>query len=114
VATIRLDRRPADHHTYVKIILNSISERQRWRTQYEHAKTIAADGWGCGQCFGSRPTTLISTVPPPVVVDTSRELDVIVDRAKRAPVPRLCCTQLKERRRRCVSAGPSSVATWWT
>jgi hypothetical protein len=87
VATIRLDRRPADHHTYVKIILNSISERQRWRTQYEHAKTIAADGWGCGQCFGSRPTTLISTVPPPVVVDTSRELNVIVDRAKRAPVP---------------------------
>jgi hypothetical protein len=35
------DVRP-DHDTYVKTILDSISERQRWRTQYEHAKTAAA------------------------------------------------------------------------
>jgi hypothetical protein len=39
------DVRP-DHDTYVKIILDSISERQRWRSQYEHAKTtaVAVDG----------------------------------------------------------------------
>jgi hypothetical protein len=35
------DVRP-DHDTYVKVILNSISERQRWRAQYEAAKTAAA------------------------------------------------------------------------
>jgi hypothetical protein len=38
------DIRP-DHDTYVKTILNSISEQQRWRQQYEHAKsTTAANG----------------------------------------------------------------------
>jgi hypothetical protein len=36
------DVRP-DHNTYVKIILDSISERQRWRTQYEHAKAATTD-----------------------------------------------------------------------
>jgi hypothetical protein len=35
------DTRP-DHDTYVKVILESIAERQRWRNQYEHAKTTAA------------------------------------------------------------------------
>jgi hypothetical protein len=35
------DVRP-DHDTYVKVILDSISERQRWRVQYEAAKTPAA------------------------------------------------------------------------
>ena len=35
------DVRP-DHDTYVKVILDSISERQRWRTQYEQAKIAAA------------------------------------------------------------------------
>ena len=35
------DVRP-DHDTYVRIVLDSIAERQRWRTQYEHAKTLAA------------------------------------------------------------------------
>ena len=32
------DVRP-DHDTYVRIVLDSIGERQRWRAQYEHAKT---------------------------------------------------------------------------
>ena len=36
------DVRP-DHDTYVKVILDSISERQRWRVQYDAAKTAAAD-----------------------------------------------------------------------
>jgi hypothetical protein len=35
------DTRP-DHDTYVTVVLNSIGERQRWRAQFEHAKTIAA------------------------------------------------------------------------
>ena len=35
------DIRP-DHDTYVRVVLNSIGERQRWRAQYEHAKTAAA------------------------------------------------------------------------
>jgi hypothetical protein len=35
------DVRP-DHDTYVRIVLDSIAERQRWRTQYEHAKTATA------------------------------------------------------------------------
>jgi hypothetical protein len=35
------DTRP-DHETYVKAILQSVAERQRWRAQYEHAKTVAA------------------------------------------------------------------------
>ena len=34
------DMRP-DHDTYVRIVLDSIGERQRWRAQYEHAKTLA-------------------------------------------------------------------------
>ena len=36
------DVRP-DHDTYVTVILQSIGERQRWRTQYEAAKTLAAE-----------------------------------------------------------------------
>jgi hypothetical protein len=35
------DTRP-DHDTYIKVILNSVAERQRWRAQYEHAKAVAA------------------------------------------------------------------------
>ena len=35
------DVRP-DHDTYVKVILDPISERQRWHAQYEAAKTAAA------------------------------------------------------------------------
>ena len=35
------DVRP-DHDTYVRIVLDSIGERQRWRAQYEAAKTAAA------------------------------------------------------------------------
>jgi len=35
------DVRP-DHDTYVRIVLDSISERQRWRAQYEAAKTAVA------------------------------------------------------------------------
>ena len=35
------DTRP-DHDTYVTVVLNYIGERQRWRAQYEHAKTTAA------------------------------------------------------------------------
>jgi hypothetical protein len=35
------DVRP-DHDTYVRIVLDSIGERQRWRAQYEQAKTLAA------------------------------------------------------------------------
>ena len=35
------DVRP-DHDTYVSIVLDSIGERQRWRAQYEAAKTTAA------------------------------------------------------------------------
>jgi hypothetical protein len=35
------DVRP-DHDTYVRIVLDSIGERQRWRAQYEAAKTFAA------------------------------------------------------------------------
>jgi hypothetical protein len=31
-----------DHDTYVRIVLDSIGQRQRWRAQYEHAKTLAA------------------------------------------------------------------------
>jgi hypothetical protein len=31
-----------NHDTYVRIVLDSIGERQRWRAQYEHAKTLAA------------------------------------------------------------------------
>jgi hypothetical protein len=37
------DRRP-DRDTYVKVILQSIAERWRWRGHYEHAKTAAAAG----------------------------------------------------------------------
>jgi hypothetical protein len=36
------DTRP-DHDTYVSVILNSIGERQRWRAQYEAAKTAGAE-----------------------------------------------------------------------
>ena len=40
------DTRP-DDDTYIKAILQSIAERQRWRTQYEAAKaTVAAAGAG--------------------------------------------------------------------
>ena len=39
------DTRP-DHDTYVKVVLQSVAERQRWRTQYEHAKTVAAAAAG--------------------------------------------------------------------
>ena len=35
------DIRP-DHDTYVRVVLDSIGQRQRWRAQYEHAKTLAA------------------------------------------------------------------------
>ena len=34
------DMRP-DHDTYVRVVLDSIGQRQRWRAQYEHAKTLA-------------------------------------------------------------------------
>lgn len=37
------DVRP-DHDTYVTVVLNSIGERQRWRSQYQAAKTAAAAG----------------------------------------------------------------------
>ena len=39
------DMRP-DHDTYVRIVLDSIGERQRWRAQYEHAKTFARSAPG--------------------------------------------------------------------
>ena len=39
------DLRP-DHDTYVRIVLDSIGERQRWRAQYEAAKTVAAAAAG--------------------------------------------------------------------
>jgi hypothetical protein len=39
------DTRP-DHDTYVKAILQSIVERQRWRLQYEAAKTLMAAAAG--------------------------------------------------------------------
>ena len=39
------DVRP-DHDTYVRIVLDSIGERQRWRAQYEQAKTVAAAAAG--------------------------------------------------------------------
>jgi hypothetical protein len=39
------DTRP-DHDTYVKVILQSVVERQRWRAQYEEAKTVAAAAAG--------------------------------------------------------------------
>jgi hypothetical protein len=50
------DVRP-DHDTYVKIILNSISERQRWRSQYEQAKTAATatDDAACGVSTVAQP-----------------------------------------------------------
>ena len=35
------DLRP-DHDTYVRVVLESIGQRQRWRAQYEAAKTAAA------------------------------------------------------------------------
>jgi hypothetical protein len=35
------DTRP-DHDTYVKVILQSVAERQRWRAGYEAAKSAAA------------------------------------------------------------------------
>ena len=35
------DTRP-DHDTYVRVILHAITERQRWRAQYDTAKTAAA------------------------------------------------------------------------
>ena len=35
------DVRP-DHDTYVRVVLESIGQRQRWRVQYEAAKTAAA------------------------------------------------------------------------
>ncbi len=50
------DIRP-DHDTYVKVILDSISEPQRWRAQYEAAKTAAAGVAG--------PVDGISTVAQP-------------------------------------------------
>jgi hypothetical protein len=50
------DTRP-DHDTYVKVILRSIAERQRWRTQYEHAKTAAA--------AATRPVDSVSTTDQP-------------------------------------------------
>ena len=39
------DIRP-DHDTYVRVVLDSIGQRQRWRAQYEHAKTAAAAAAG--------------------------------------------------------------------
>jgi hypothetical protein len=39
------DSRP-DHGSYVKVILQSIAERLRWRAQYEAAKATAAAGTG--------------------------------------------------------------------
>jgi hypothetical protein len=50
------DVRP-DHDTYLKIILNSISERQRWRSQYEQAKTAATatDDAACGVSTVAQP-----------------------------------------------------------
>lgn len=56
------DMRP-NHDTYVKVILDSITERHRWRAQYEAAKTAAAgarpapvDG-----VFDSCPTALTAS-----------------------------------------------------
>ena len=53
---VATDVRP-DHDTYVKVILNSISERQRWRAQYEAAKTASAGLVG--------PVDGVSTVAQP-------------------------------------------------
>jgi hypothetical protein len=39
------DTRP-DHDSYVRVILQSITERLRWRAQYEAAKAAAASGAG--------------------------------------------------------------------
>jgi Holliday junction resolvase RusA-like endonuclease len=39
------DSRP-DHDSYVKAIFRSITERLRWRAQYEAAKRAAASGAG--------------------------------------------------------------------
>jgi hypothetical protein len=51
------DARP-DHDTYVRIVLNSIGERQRRRAQYEAAKTAARGG------FDSCPATLSASGLP--------------------------------------------------
>jgi hypothetical protein len=50
------DTRP-DHDTYVKVILRSVAERQRWRTEYNAAKTVAAAAAG--------PVDCVSTVEQP-------------------------------------------------
>ena len=51
------DTRP-DHDAYIKVILQSVAERQRWRAQYEHAKTVltaAADGVDSISTVGRSP-----------------------------------------------------------
>ena len=40
-----------DPTTYTLMLLRAVAERQRWRAQYDQAKTR---GWGCGQLFGNR------------------------------------------------------------
>ena len=56
---VRLDRRAARPRHLRPIILDSIGERQRWRTQYEHAKTLAA----CRRSFDSCPAAVTRAWP---------------------------------------------------
>ena len=43
------DTRP-DRHTYIRVVLASIAERQRWRAQYQAAQEPPS---ACGQPFGN-------------------------------------------------------------
>ena len=54
-----------DPTTYTLILLRAVAERQRWRAQYDQAKTAG----GCGQSFGNwrrpaRPGTAHSSASP--------------------------------------------------
>ena len=50
------DTRP-DHDTYIKVILHSVAERQRWSAQYDAAKaTVAA---------AAKPVDSVSTIAQP-------------------------------------------------
>jgi hypothetical protein len=53
------DTRP-DHDTYIKVILHSVTEWQRWRAKYEAAKTLTAGAAGAAGAVDS-----VSTIARP-------------------------------------------------